>query len=308
MAAWAGSGRGDHAERHGGVATADRLIAQVSTCAADDGRVGLTQGTGANVLVRAESRPAGLQAQQAQKPAVVAGDSSPSSPGRGHRPTHFSQAGPGRHRAACESSQRRSGSIKSRTPSDVVTFHDSLQVPGRTDNQRGMDMIVTEEVPYLTDSGRPRMPCGSRDHRLGGGRHDLIHRSRIRSADRTWSPAAQGRFLLLLPGPPGRLPRAGPAACSAGLPAPARTLVLVRANTASRTTPGRRLSSPGRRRSGDSVVDTRAACCAGMHIRPCALSEELHNVSTRNIRRHHGGSRAYRGERIVRPRPRARAD
>jgi hypothetical protein len=141
-----------------------------------------------NVLVRAESRPAGLQAQQAQKPAVVAGDSGPPSPGRDHRPMHFSQAGPGRHRTAFKPSQRRRGSIKTLTPSYVVTFHDSLQVPGRTDDQRGMHMIVTEEVPYLTDGGRQRMPCGSRDHRLGGGRHDLIHRSRIRSADRTGSP------------------------------------------------------------------------------------------------------------------------
>jgi hypothetical protein len=47
-----------------------------------------------------------------------------------------------------------------------------------------MDVIVAEEVAYLTDGGRQAMPCGSREHRLGGGAHDLIHRSRIRTADR----------------------------------------------------------------------------------------------------------------------------
>jgi hypothetical protein len=77
----------------------------------------------------------------------------------GHRPAYFGQAGPGRHCAARESSQRRSGSIKSPAPGDVITFHDSLQVPGRADDQRGMDMIVAEEVPYLTDGGRQRMPA-----------------------------------------------------------------------------------------------------------------------------------------------------
>jgi len=96
--------------------------------------VGLTQGTGANVLVRAESCPAGLQAQQAQKPTVSGGDSRPPPPGCGHRPAHFGQAGPGRHCAACESSQRRSGSSKGLAPGDVITFHDRLQVTGRADD------------------------------------------------------------------------------------------------------------------------------------------------------------------------------
>ena len=167
-----------------------------TTGAVHDGRAGLTQGTGANILVRTESRPAGLPAQQAQKPAVGTGDSGSPSPGRDHRPAHFSQAGPGRHRAAFKPSQRRSGSIRTLTPSDVVTFHNSLEVAGRTDDQRGMHMIVTEEVAYLTDGGAQRMPCGSRDHRLGGGRHDLIHRSRIRTPVRSWSPA--------VPSSPGR--------------------------------------------------------------------------------------------------------
>jgi hypothetical protein len=64
-----------------------------------------------NVLVRAEARPAGLKAQQAQKPTVGADDSGPP-PGCDHRPAHFGKAGPGRHCAACKSSQRHSGSIK----------------------------------------------------------------------------------------------------------------------------------------------------------------------------------------------------
>jgi hypothetical protein len=155
-------------------------------------QVGLTPGTGANILFRAESRPAGLQAQQAQKPAVGTSDSGPPSPGRDHRSAHFSKVGSRRHRAACESPQRRSGSIKSLAPGDVVTFHDSLQASGRADDQRGMDMIVAEEVPYLTDGGRRRMSCGSREHHLGSGAQDLIHRSRIRTAYRTRSPTVAG--------------------------------------------------------------------------------------------------------------------
>ena len=79
------------------------------------------------------ARPAGLKAQQAQKPTVGAGDSRPPTPGCGHCPAHFGQAGPGRHSAACKPSQRRSGNIKGLAPGDVVTFHDSLQVPGRAD-------------------------------------------------------------------------------------------------------------------------------------------------------------------------------
>ena len=101
---------------------------------ADGGRVGLAQGTGANILVGAEARLAGLKAQKAQKPAVGAGDSGPPPPSCDHRPARFGQAGPGRHCAACESSQRRSGSVKSPAPGDVITFHDSLQVPGRADD------------------------------------------------------------------------------------------------------------------------------------------------------------------------------
>ena len=156
--------------------TADWLIVQVSRCcAADDSRVGLAQGAGANVLVRAESRLADLQAQQAKKPAVGAGDGDPPPPGCGHRLAHFGQAGPVRHRTACESSQRRSRSIRSLAPGDVIAFHDRLQVTGRADDQRGMDVIVTEEVPYLTDADGQRMSYRGREHRLASGTHDLIH-------------------------------------------------------------------------------------------------------------------------------------
>ncbi len=155
------------------------MAGSVDACAVDGSRVSLTPGPSANVLVRAEARPAGLKAQQAQEPAVGAGDSGSPPPGCGHRRAHFSNAGPGWHCAACESSQRRSGSIKSPAPGDVITFHDSFQVPGRADDQRGMDMIVAEEVPYLTDGDGQRMPYGSREHRLASGAHDLIHWSRI---------------------------------------------------------------------------------------------------------------------------------
>jgi hypothetical protein len=69
-------------------------------------------------------------------------------------PAHFGNAGPCWHCAARESSQRRRGSIDSLAAGDVIAFHDSLQVPGQAYDQRGMDMIVAEEVPYLTDGGR----------------------------------------------------------------------------------------------------------------------------------------------------------
>ncbi len=41
-----------------------------------------------------------------------------------------------------------------------------------------MDVIVAEEVPYLTDGGGQRMSCRNREHRLGNGTQDLIHRSK----------------------------------------------------------------------------------------------------------------------------------
>ena len=110
----------------------DWLIAPglVGACGVGASSVSLTQGTVANVLVRAEARPAGLKAQQAQESAVGTGDSGPPPPGCGHRLAHVGQAGPGRHCAARESSQRHSGGIKSPAPGDVITFHDSFQVTG----------------------------------------------------------------------------------------------------------------------------------------------------------------------------------
>jgi hypothetical protein len=56
-------------------------------------------------------------------------------------------------------------------------------------------MIVAEEVPYLTDGGRQRISCGSREHHLGSGARDLIHRSRIKTAARAWSPDIPVIFL-----------------------------------------------------------------------------------------------------------------
>jgi hypothetical protein len=200
------------------VSAVSKLPRSANACAADDNRVGLTQGAGANVLVRAESRPAGLKAQQAQKPAVGAGDSGPPTPCCGHRAAQFGKAGPRRHCAARESSQRRSGGIKSLAPGDVITFHDRLQVPGRANDQRGVDMIVAEKVPYLTDGGGQRMCCGSREHQLGCGAQDLIHRSRIRTCVRTGHPLSPpfGVVYGVLTGPcllwqrvPGSEPGAG---------------------------------------------------------------------------------------------------
>ena len=124
---------------------------------------------GADVLVGAESGPAGLEAQQAEKPAVGAGDSDPPPPGCGHLPVYVGQAGLGRHGAARESSQRRGGSIKRLVTGDVGTLHDRFQVPGRADDERGMDMIVLEIIPYLADGGGQRMSHRNREHRLGSG-------------------------------------------------------------------------------------------------------------------------------------------
>jgi hypothetical protein len=63
--------------------------------------------------------------------------------------------------------------------SDVVTFHDTRQVPGRADDERGMHMIIAEELLYLPDGSRQRMPGRDREHRIADGAHDLIHRLRI---------------------------------------------------------------------------------------------------------------------------------
>ena len=63
--------------------------------------------------------------------------------------------------------------------SDVVTFHDTPQVPGRADDERGMHMIIAEELLYLPDGSRQRMPGRDREHRIADGAHDLIHRLRI---------------------------------------------------------------------------------------------------------------------------------
>ena len=89
---------------------------------------------GADVLVRAESCLAGFKAQQAEKPAVVAGNRSPAPPGCFHRPLHLSEAGPRRHGAAREPSQRRSDGIRSVAHGEIVTFHHSRQAPGRAND------------------------------------------------------------------------------------------------------------------------------------------------------------------------------
>jgi AcrR family transcriptional regulator len=138
----------------------------------------------AHVLVRAESRPAGLQAQQAKQPPVGTDDRGSPLTGSDHRPVHFGQAGPARHSAPFEPPQRRGGRVKSPAPGEVATLHDRLQVPALADDQRGMDMIVAEEVAYLSDGGRRRMPHRNREHRLSNGAHDPIHRSSIRTAIR----------------------------------------------------------------------------------------------------------------------------
>lgn len=103
-------------------------------------------------MVRAESRSAGFEAEQAKQPTVGAGDSGPPLSACGHRPAHSGQAGVARHCAAREPAHWCDRSIKSLAPGDVITFHDSLQVTSRADDQCGMDMVVAEEIPGL-DSG-----------------------------------------------------------------------------------------------------------------------------------------------------------
>jgi hypothetical protein len=59
-------------------------------------------------------------------------------------------------------------SIKSLAPGDVITFHGSFQLPGWADDQRGMDMIVAEEVPYLKDGASERHLGGMPDNYWDG--------------------------------------------------------------------------------------------------------------------------------------------
>jgi hypothetical protein len=169
--------------------------------------VSLIQGASTYIQVRAEARLAGLEAQQAEKVAAGAGDSGPSSSGRRHRPAHLGQAGLGRHRAAREPPQRRSGRIGSLAPGDVIAFHDSFELPGRADDQRGMDMTVAEEVPYLTDGGRPGMAHGSGEHHLARGTPHLIHGFRIKTAARARSAGNPAIFAPGYPAGAWSLPR-----------------------------------------------------------------------------------------------------
>ena len=140
----------------------------VSGHAVDGSSVGLIQCPGADVLVGAESRPAGLEAQQAQKPAVGAGDSGPPTPRRDHRLAHFGQAGPGRHGAARESPQRRGRSIKSLKHTTAIfrqvnketphVHHDSLEFPD------GQMVLLTElcegqEATVLQLPAQPATPA-----------------------------------------------------------------------------------------------------------------------------------------------------
>ena len=78
-----------------------------------------------------------------------------------------------------DAAQRGTGLIEALPLGDVVTFHHRHQVPGRADDERGIDMAVVEEVAYLPDSGGQRMPRGGCEHRIGNRTQDLIHRFRL---------------------------------------------------------------------------------------------------------------------------------
>jgi hypothetical protein len=151
----------------------------VVVCAGQDSIASCVQGTGVNVFFGAESRPAGFQAQQAEKPPVLADDRGPPPPGRVHGPLYLSQAGVFEHGAARESSQRRCGGIGDLIVADVAPLHHGSQVSGRSDDQRGMDMIVIEKLTDLADGGAQWMPYRGREHRISEGAHGVIHGPRL---------------------------------------------------------------------------------------------------------------------------------
>jgi hypothetical protein len=140
---------------------------------------GFAQRTGVNVFFGAESRPAGLQAQQAEKPPILADDRGPPPPGRVHGPLYLSQAGVFEHGAARESSQRHRSRVGDLAMADVVTLHHGSQVSGRSDDQRGMDVIVIEKLTDFADGGAQWMPHRGREHRIGKGAYGLIHGPRL---------------------------------------------------------------------------------------------------------------------------------
>src|SRR5581483_3430124 len=90
--------------------------------------VGLVEGPGPDVFAGAEAGLARLQAQQAQEPAVGAGDGGPPLPRAGHGLVDAGQAGPRRYRTAGEPPQRRRDGIGSLAVGEVVAFNDGLQV------------------------------------------------------------------------------------------------------------------------------------------------------------------------------------
>jgi hypothetical protein len=132
-----------------------------------------------HVFFGAESRPAGFQAQQAEQPTILADDRGPPPPGRVHGPLYLSQAGVFEHGTARESSQRRCGGIGALVVAEVAPLHHGRQVSGRSDDQRGMDMIVIEKLTDLADGGVQWVPHRGREHRIGQGAHGLIHSPRL---------------------------------------------------------------------------------------------------------------------------------
>ena len=133
------------------------------------------QGASADVIFRTESGPAGLEAQQAEQPAVVADDRGPPAAGGGHRLVRLSQTGPGRHGTTSEPSQRYGGGFGSLVPRKIIALHHGGQPAGRADDQRGVDMIITEEITDLADGGAQRMPERRGEHGLGNGARHFIH-------------------------------------------------------------------------------------------------------------------------------------
>src|SRR6185437_2749293 len=121
-----------------------------------------------DVLVRAETRAARLEAQQAEKAAVSADDRSTPPAGRDHRPARLSQAGPGWDCTALKPPKPRGRGVEGRPFGYVTALHDGRQVPGRTDDQRSMDMIIIEELHHIPDRGGRGMRPGGRKHRLRG--------------------------------------------------------------------------------------------------------------------------------------------
>ena len=108
---------------------------------------------------------AGLEAQQAQKPAVGADDCVPPLPGRGHGQPGRSHAGPGQDDTARQAAKRRGTRIiRSRTAGDIATLDHGGQATCLSDDQRGVHMVIAKEPPHVSHRGSRGKPLRMAHH------------------------------------------------------------------------------------------------------------------------------------------------